>query len=150
MIVFQAFYYGGLCIIPKTILPLSPPTGKYLLLHTLSSFICMPILQVFTLLTMLRSRNYLFRLQLKLGLRRSTSFRSDFSLVVPFCTAFKLKCRVFMIFWKGYWFRSLAWSCSRWIMIKYTTLVRPWVGAETSNTGSSSSKKFRLFTAPAP
>jgi hypothetical protein len=29
-----------------------------------------------------------------------------------------------MIFWKEYWFRSLAWSCSGWIMIKYTTLVR--------------------------
>jgi hypothetical protein len=120
---FKLFTMGAYVLFQKPYYP-SPHSQANIYSSTLlSSFIFMPILQVFTLLTMLRSWNYLFRLQLKLGLWCSTSFRSDFSLVVPVCTAFKLKCRVFMIFWKEYWFRSLAWSCSRWIMIKYMVLL---------------------------
>jgi hypothetical protein len=41
-------------------------------------------------------------------------------------SAFNLKCS-FQEFLERipYWFRSLSWSCSRWIMIKYSTLVWP-------------------------
>ncbi len=58
----------------------------------------------------LRSRNYLFRLQLQL----SKSFRSapTLALWVPVFTAFKWKSRFFTIFSKEYRLNSLFWSYS--------------------------------------
>jgi hypothetical protein len=46
-----------------------------------------------------------------------------------------------MTFWKEHRLNSIFWSCSIWIMIKYTTLVCPGAGA-----GSRS----RNFSIPAP
>jgi hypothetical protein len=38
-----------------------------------------------------------------------------------------------MVFWKEDRFRSLAWSCLRWIMIKYTTIILPGAGNWSRN-----------------
>ncbi len=48
-----------------------------------------------------------------------------------------------MIFGREHQFRSLAWSCSRWIMVKYTTLLRP--GAETCNYRLQYQLRLRNF-----
>jgi hypothetical protein len=59
----------------------------------------------------LRSRNYLFRLQLRLRLSTSFSFSSDYSLQVLVDETFNWKSWGFMIFWKQYRFKLVAGSC---------------------------------------
>ncbi len=95
----------------------------------------------------LRSQNYLFRLRLLKSFGFGDS--SDFSLAGTCLHSFSIKMLSFMILKKEYWFRALAWSCSRWIMIKSTTFVRP--GAATCKYrllgGSGSAKCILLWRA---
>jgi hypothetical protein len=71
-------------------------------------------------------------------------------LWVPVFTAFKWKSRFFMTFRKEYRLNSLFWSYSIWIMIKFTALLWPGAGAETSVYRPRPNGPALAAPAPAP